>query len=240
VPAFIAAAPISKLLAHLIAFHSGGRPILTWATCEYVLNRLEVTCTALSGDWFASPLCSLQEDTRLGKLLQLCLIALTKTCTDSQVQDFMTGVWSILKTTLFVNIMLTQSIFSVFTYAMPLGYPSDSVDEFLPHLAARVLNIHAKLAFVISQFGGISPSSGAGFTELKRVIYTALDILASSPTYAKQFIHDCSAGLTTPPDSLISRTQYPRLAFALACAEQLMVALPEQYVTDHLIPLCVP
>jgi hypothetical protein len=67
----------------------------------------------------------------------------------------------------------------------PPSLPSVSV------LARTILNLFSHLSFVISRFGGVTAEGG--FSELKKVFYLALDILAADRKAAETYVRElCS------------------------------------------------
>jgi len=88
--------------------------------------------------------------------------------------------------------MLLQSILSTITYAHPVA-PRKS-KGFLTHLpthsslALSTLRTLSHLSFVITKFGGVTSTSSAGFAELKRVFYTALDVLSGDVEASETFV----------------------------------------------------
>jgi hypothetical protein len=56
-------------------------------------------------------------------------------------------------------------------------------------LALTTLHALSHLAFVISQFGGVTTTS-QGFSELKKTFYLALDILAQSEEESDRFVRE--------------------------------------------------
>jgi hypothetical protein len=103
------------------------------------------------------------------------------------------NIWTVLKTLLFTTIMLLQSILSTITYSRPVAPPN--FKRYLApvpthsSLALSTLRTLSHLSFVITKFGGVTSTSSAGFAELKRVFYSALDVLSvdveASETFAK-------------------------------------------------------
>ncbi|RXW20107.1 hypothetical protein EST38_g5738 [Candolleomyces aberdarensis] len=96
------------------------------------------------------------------------------------------SVWSILKTLLFTIIMVSDSALSAAVYIPPPAVATTTALTKSSHqvpssssFALETLSTLSHLAFVISQFGGVTSTSSTGFKELKKTFYLALDILAS-------------------------------------------------------------
>jgi hypothetical protein len=86
------------------------------------------------------------------------------------------SVWTVLKTLLFSIIMISDGVLSPLIFLPPQALHEDVTAS---SLALSVLHTFSHLAFVISQFGGVT-STGKGFEELKKTFYLSLDILASA------------------------------------------------------------
>lgn len=104
-------------------------------------------------------------------------------------------MWSTLKTLLFTMIMIVQSVLTTLVY-VPQPEPqqqdihaSASPDYPSPNSYALVaLHIFSHLSFVLPQFGGVTSTAQNSFVELKKVFYTALDILSSDPVESQRFV----------------------------------------------------
>jgi hypothetical protein len=92
--------------------------------------------------------------------------------------------------------MLLQSILSTITYSHPVASvvtppKSNGSHTHLPthsSLALSTLRTLSHLSFVIAKFGGVTSTSSAGFAELKRVFYTALDVLSGDVETSETFV----------------------------------------------------
>jgi hypothetical protein len=136
--------------------------------------------------------------------------------------------------------MLIQAALTCLVYMPPQTSPPTS-----PDLALLALDTFAHLAFVISQFGGIASASGTGFFELKRAAYTALDVLATSSSASERFVRGiCTSFEQNAKGKAMERPErdellHAKLAFALACVEQLIPVLSVECVEGQVIPLCI-
>ena len=179
------------------------------------------------------------------------------------------NIWTVLKTLLFTTIMLLQSILSTITYSRPvtsaLGPPKfkQSPEHSPTHssLALSTLRTLSHLSFVINKFGGVTSTSSDGFAELKRVFYSALDVLSADVEASEIFVkalslhgwstwvlrHDTFTDLSIQvvassstgkpsPDPLTRARQ----AFNLACVEQLVPLLSLDTIEHCVFPLCLP
>lgn len=86
--------------------------------------------------------------------------------------------------------MLLQSILSTITYSHPVASPVTFPTHPPTHssLALSTLRTLSHLSFVITKFGGVTSTSSAGFAELKRVFYTALDVLSGDVEASETFV----------------------------------------------------
>ena len=165
--------------------------------------------------------------------------------------------------------MLLQSIFSTVTYSRPVtsavGPPKfkQSLEHSPTHssLALSTLRTLSHLSFVINMFGGVTSTSSDGFAGLKRVSYSALDVLSADVEASEIFVkavslhgwstwvlrHDTFTDLSIQvvassstgrpsPDSLTRARQ----AFNLACVEQLVPLLSLDTIEHCVFPLCLP
>jgi hypothetical protein len=175
------------------------------------------------------------------------------------------NIWTVLKTLLFTTIMLLQSILSTITYSRPVTPPN--FKRYLApvpthsSLALSILRTLSHLSFVITKFGGVTSTSSAGFAELKRVFYSALDVLSvdveASETFAKAsslhgwstwiLRHDVFTDLSilvAADSNAAERRADPltraRQAFNLACVEQLVPLLSLDTIEQCVFPLCLP
>lgn len=119
-----------------------------------------------------------------------CGSPLSTSAPDSR--ELATKIWTILKTLLFMTVMLSQSVLSTITYSRPVSSSAASPDpeRFATHssLALSTLRTLSHLSFVITKFGGVTSTSGVGFAELKRVFYSALDVLSADVEASETFV----------------------------------------------------
>ena len=111
-------------------------------------------------------------------------------------QELAANIWTILKTLLFMTVMLSQSVLSTITYTHPVSStaappePERSATHMATHssLALSTLRTLSHLSFVITKFGGVTSTSSVGFAELKRVFYSALDVLSADVEASETFV----------------------------------------------------
>lgn len=98
-------------------------------------------------------------------------------------------MWSTLKTLLFTTIMMVQAVLSTLIYVPPPSPESRAPIDASPHaFALTALRIFSHLSFVLPQFGGVTSTAQNSFVELKKVFYTALDILSSDAAASQRFV----------------------------------------------------
>ena len=122
-----------------------------------------------------------------------CGSPLSASAPDSR--ELAANIWTILKTLLFMTVMLSQSALSTITYTRPVSFtaalqePERSATHTPTHssLALSTLRTLSHLSFVITKFGGFT-SSNVGLAELKRVFYSALDVLSADVEASETFV----------------------------------------------------
>jgi hypothetical protein len=91
-----------------------------------------------------------------------------------------------------MTVMLSQSVLSTITYTPPVSSTAAPPDpeRAATHssLALSTLRTLSHLSFVITKFGGVTSTSGVGFAELKRVFYSALDVLSADVEASETFV----------------------------------------------------
>ena len=104
-----------------------------------------------------------------------------------------TEMWTLLKTLLFTSIRLVQATLSVVVYVPQPRVASSSTSAPGPtafSLALTALHIFSHLSFVLPQFGGVASTGEDTFPELKKVFYTALDVLSADAAESARFVHE--------------------------------------------------
>jgi hypothetical protein len=92
--------------------------------------------------------------------------------------------------------MLLQSILSTISYSRPVASAAapPQLKRDLAHLpthsslALSTLRTLSHLSFVITKFGGVTSTSSASFAEMKRVFYSALDVLSADVDASETFV----------------------------------------------------
>ncbi|TFY64171.1 hypothetical protein EVG20_g6041 [Dentipellis fragilis] len=229
-PLFTSVATLTKLLSRSIPLLMESRPADGWHTVAQILDRLDVIAANIDEAWSQSALSSVEENGNIAP----------------ESREIATAIWTVLKTFLFTTVMISQSILSTVVYTVPPSTPSPS-DPTAFSLSLATLRILSHLAFVISQFGGITTASEGGFSELKRVFYTSLDVLSASPGSTEHFVKMlASEEMSTPGSSSSSGAPdfgvylRSKKALRLGCIEQLIPVLGISTIENSVFPLCVP
>jgi len=96
------------------------------------------------------------------------------------------------------------------------------------------------LAFVISQFGGVSSLPGQGFQELKKTFYLALDVLAAEPPRAQAYVEQACIALSSQSAEGNVAFRKAKEAYTLSSIEQLVPVLSERCLKDWVWGACYP
>ncbi|KAI0260204.1 hypothetical protein BC834DRAFT_973591 [Gloeopeniophorella convolvens] len=233
---FSAIPSLASMGARIFPLLTESNPREGWSTMESVISRLEKMAGSVEDDWAQSALASVDDENNIAP----------------ESRELATTIWAILKTLLFTTIMLSQSILSTVTYARPLSSTGSSLKFSLSpplppthsSLALSTLRTLSRFSFVITKFGGVTSTSGAGFAELKRVFYSALDVLSADVEASAHFVktlrtHGADAGSSAGARRADPLTR-ARQAFNLACVEQLVPLLSLETIEHHVFPLCLP
>ncbi|KAG5638156.1 hypothetical protein H0H81_001541 [Sphagnurus paluster] len=165
-----------------------------------------------------------------------------------ETRDLSTGIWLLLKTLLFSIVMVADSVLGAAVYARP----SQSLGKSSPQeLAECILLTLSHIAFVVSELGGVTATATGndpGFAELRKVFYLALDVLAfqekdtSTLNYCELFVKKLVADLGVHACTLRATGAFDqaKIAYTLACIEQLVPSLGVSCLADDVWGLCVP
>jgi len=199
-----------------------------WNTLHAVATRLEQVARNVGNHWAQSALARIEKENDIAP----------------ESRQVAADIWIVLKTLLFTTIMLSQSILSTITYSRPV---SSAVVPTTPlthsSLALSTLHTLSHLSFVITKFGGVASTSSAGFAELKRVFYSALDVLSADVSASEIFVKALSpfvAATSSVGESSSDPLTRARQAFNLACVEQLVPLLSLNTIEHAVFPLCLP
>ncbi|KAF8272006.1 hypothetical protein EI94DRAFT_1796647 [Lactarius quietus] len=229
---FPAIPSLSGLNARILPLLAESSPLEGWKTLEAVVMRLQKIASNVEHDWAQSALAGIEDDNDIAP--------------DSR--ELAANIWTVLKTLLFMTVMLSQSVLSTITYTRPASStvaPHEPATHMPTHssLALSTLRTLSHLSFVITKFGGVTSTSGAGFAELKRVFYSALDVLSADIEASETFVKSLNTHVSAS-SSTEGRTANPliraRQTFNLACIEQLVPLLCLDTIENVAFPLCLP
>lgn len=161
-------------------------------------------------------------------------------------RETLTRAWGILKTVLFVTVMVQQSVITATIYLPP--HPSKIASSLEPDVtpssvAWTLLQALSNLSFVITKFGGVtSTARTSAFPQLRRLFYSALDVLSTNQAASEKFalglcqIEKQNTTSTRPSKVMESA----RMAFSLACIEQLVPNVDEERIQSQIFDICIP
>ena len=139
--------------------------------------------------WRLSPLSSVGSDS--GSILSkisvfLCLLSIHEYRIGDSAHD--DKLWTILKSLLFSTLMIQQATLDVVLFLHPVKGFTVTASS----ICRRILQTLSSLSFVIEKFGGLASNDGdrSSFPELKKVFYTAVDILATDVPASECIIRD--------------------------------------------------
>lgn len=227
---FPAIPALSGLSARILPLLAESSPSDGWNTLEAVVMRLQKLASNVENDWAQSALAGIEDENDI--------------VPDSR--ELAANIWTILKTLLFMTVMLSQSVLSTTTYTPVSSIAASSDPErSATHssLALSTLRTLSHLSFVITKFGGVTSTSDVGFAELKRVFYSALDVLSADVEASETFVKSLDTHVSAS-SSTGGRTTNPliraRQTFNLACIEQLVPLLSLVTIENVAFPLCLP
>lgn len=162
-------------------------------------------------------------------------------------RETLTRAWSVLKTILFATVMVQQSVITATVYLAP---PSQKTTTFLEpnitpaSIAWTLLQDLANLSFVITKFGGVTSTARVSdFPQLRRLFYSALDVLSTDQAASEKLVVSLcqTQKQNATPSGLSSNVmKRARLAFSLACIEQLSSIINEETIQSQIFDTCIP
>ena len=160
-------------------------------------------------------------------------------------RETLTQAWGILKTVLFTTVMVQQSVVTATTYLSPPSQRTLSPESNItPASIARILlQALANLSFVVTKFGGVTSTPRASvFPQLRRLFYSALDVLSTDQAASEKFVLDlCQTGRWNATSPRLSGVMgSAQMAFSLACIEQLVPIIGEEKIQSHILDICIP
>lgn len=124
--------------------------------------------------------------------------------------------------------MIAESTLSATVFTSPSSFYNPPSYQTTTPLTAQALSLHilstlSHLSFIISQFGGVTTTSGDEFPQLKKTFYLGVDVISTDSEVCQNFVE----GLCAEEAADGSAMQQAKKAFALACIEQLVPVLGE-------------
>ena len=161
-------------------------------------------------------------------------------------RDILTQAWDVLKTILFATVMVQQSVVTATIYLPPP--PTKTVSSREPNImpapiAWTILQGLSNLSFVITKFGGVTSTSRTPvFPQLRRLFYSALDVLSADQASSEKFvIYLLQTGKkNTTPSKSSKMMENAKMAFSLACIEQLVPKIDDEGVQSRIFDICIP
>ncbi|KAH8104589.1 hypothetical protein BXZ70DRAFT_998607 [Cristinia sonorae] len=229
-PIILSMAPLSRLCALTLSALADSRPRQAWLVMSEIMQRLETLTRNVETDWLRSRLADTIEENDIAP----------------EAHESAKAMWSTLKTMLFTTIMIVQSVLSTLVYVpqppQETHASASSPDPTAFSFALTALNIFSHLAFVLPQFGGVTSTAQNSFVELKKVFYTALDILSSDSEESERFVRMLCEDARSKAASrqLPVRFLHAKKSYALACIEQLIPGLSNDVIRTDVYPMCQP
>jgi len=160
-------------------------------------------------------------------------------------RDTLTQAWGVLKSALFATVMVQQSVMTAVIYLpqdSKLVSPLES-NVTPASLALLALQTLSNLSFVITKFGGVTSTARTSvFPQLRRLFYSALDVLSTDRAASEKFVTGlCQTVERNATSSKLSKAmESAKTAFSLACIEQLVPSICEERVQNRIFGACIP
>ena len=201
-----------------------------WPVLNETLFVFEAMTRNLQDDWRRNPWVDVQTEEEIPE----------------SARETLTQAWGVLKSILFVTVMVQHSVVTATIYlpSHSLKIMSPSEQNVTPaSLALVLLQALSNLSFVITKFGGVTSTAPISvFPQLRRLFYSALDVLSTDQAASEKFV----VGLcqTMKPNDTSSKSsksmKSANKAFSLACIEQLVPNICEERIRSHIFDMCIP
>jgi len=201
-----------------------------WPVLNETLLVFEGMTHNLQDDWGSNPWVDVQTEEEIPE----------------PARDTLTQAWGVLKSVLFATVMVQQSVITAVTYlpqASAKFVPPLEPNVTPASLALLTLQTLSNLSFVITKFGGVSSTARTSvFPQLRRLFYSALDVLSTDQAASEKFVINlCQTVKRNAASSKASKTmESAKAAFSLACIEQLVPSVCEERVQTRILDLCIP
>jgi hypothetical protein len=184
-PLISAVGPLSRLLARTLAVLFDTRADLGLISIFETLRALESLAEKVESDWARSALSAAKDENDIGKYILVPFDHDWTFFLAPSTRETTRTIWTVLKTVLFSTIMIADSSLSTTVYLPPR---LKSLTPTPISLALMVLYTLSRLSFIISQFGSVTATSQGGFIELKKVFYSALDIVSVNSDASERLV----------------------------------------------------
>ncbi|KAG8893809.1 hypothetical protein FRB99_001696, partial [Tulasnella sp. 403] len=225
-PTFKSMSLISKLMARSIAGLANQKNTRddAWRLMATMTSRLDRISRNIETHWASNPLAVSENEEKLATMVP-------------SSSETIKCLWQILKSFLFSTILVFQTILRVITFEK-VPKSLKLAPESHPHaLVSSITSSFLHLSFVTSKLGGGLTSHGGGFSEQKRVFYTALDVISSDAWEMNLFMKRLAGRLSDLSLPEGHPVREARTSFFLACAEQLMSGLNEGVIEYTVLPV---
>ena len=201
-----------------------------WPVLNETLLGFEEMTRNLEDDWRRNPWVDIEREEEIPE----------------SARDTLTQAWGVLKTILFATVMVQQSVINATVYLPPPS--SKTVSPLEPSvtpasLALFLLQTLSNLSFVITKFGGVTSTAHTSiFPQLRRVFYSALDVLSTDQQASEKFVTTlCRTGKRNSMSMRSSKVmEKAKMAFSLACIEQLAPNIVEERIQSEIFEMCIP
>lgn len=201
-----------------------------WPVLNETLLVFEEMARNLQDDWRRNPWVDVQTEEEI----------------PGPARETLTQAWGALKSVLFATVMVQQSVVTAAIYLHPPSTTAMSpLDPNITpaSLAQLLLQTLSNLSFVITKFGGVTSTARTSvFPQLRRLFYSALDVLSTDQAASEKFVVSlCQAGKQDTTSSKSSKVmESAKMAFSLACIEQLVPIISEEGIQNQIFNMCLP
>ena len=229
-PRYLSVRSLAELFARVTWSFVTAKNQHLWPILNETLFTFEEIASNVEADWRRNPWVDIRTEEEIPE----------------QARETLAQAWGALKTILFATVMVQQSVVNATIY-LPLpsskSVSSLEPDVTPPSLALVLLQTLLNLSFVITKFGGVTSTTRTSvFPQLRRLFYSALDVLSTNQPASEKFvIRLCQTGkqnsaLTESPKVM----EDAKMAFSLACIEQLIPNVSEERIQTQIFEMCIP
>ncbi|KAF9649000.1 hypothetical protein BDM02DRAFT_3095428 [Thelephora ganbajun] len=229
-PQYRSVKSLAELFARVVWSFVTAKSQRLWPVLNETLLVFEEIARNLQDDWRHNPWVDVQAEEEIPE----------------SARETLTQAWGVLKTILFANVMVQQSIITAAIYLPPpLSKTTSSLESDVTpaSLAWVLLRTLSNLSFVITKFGGVTSTARASiFPQLRWLFYSALDVLSTNQAASEKFVvRLCQTGKPTTTSLTSSKVmENAKMAFSLACIEQLAPNVGEGRVQSQIFDMCMP